>query len=214
MRNVLVTVTCHRGNIERCTQRSVDVGSGGRLPPSPLLRWPRRPVRISGCDVPGDHGLGAGPSSDYIWHAVSWRIDAKGLHENKPRNAAQWHEFRRRAIALAEAPNLIVVSRPSRCQGRSHGREQRALARCGNPGRLDRQHDQLVGLPRRCATFSMKLVDAADRQGLGAVTDLGERSTTSGEASPPRILVSAADGSPSRRRRRRQPSRKLEPVAG
>src|SRR5258706_11644350 len=49
------------------------------------------------------------PSSDVIWEAVSTTVDAKGIHEKQPHTDAEWHEFRRRAILLVEAANLIAV---------------------------------------------------------------------------------------------------------
>src|SRR5450755_3326458 len=48
-------------------------------------------------------------ASDYIWKAVTTTVDKKGLHEVQPRTDEEWHEFRRRAVLLVEAANLIAV---------------------------------------------------------------------------------------------------------
>jgi hypothetical protein len=113
------------------------------------------------------------PSSDYIWSAVSSSIDTKGLHEKKPRTAAQWHEFRRRAIALAEAANLIAVPGRRAARGDRTAESNEPLPVAEIQERLDRQHDQLVGFAAALRDVSMKLVDAADRQDVAAVTHLG-----------------------------------------
>jgi hypothetical protein len=174
MRNVLVTVTVIAATLSGCTQRSVDVGSGGAAatkPAAPVAASPSPYQPAATFQEIMDSVVD--PSSDYIWHAVSSGIDAKGLYENKPRNAAQWHEFRRRAIALAEAANLIAVPGRRVARGDRTAESNEPLPIAEIQGRLDRQHDQLVGFAAALRDVSMKLVDAADRQDVAAVTDLG-----------------------------------------
>ena len=174
MRNVLLTVTVVAAALSGCAQRSAEVGNGGAAatkPAAPVAESPSPYQPAATFQEIMDSVVD--PSSDYIWNAVSSRIDAKGLHENKPRNAAQWHEFRRRAIALAEAANLIAVPGRRAARGDRTAESNEPLPVAEIQGRLDRQHDQLVGFAGALRDVSMKLVDAADKQDLAAVTELG-----------------------------------------
>lgn len=49
------------------------------------------------------------PSADYLWDSVEVIVTAQGREERAPKTDEDWHELRRRAIALAEASNLLLV---------------------------------------------------------------------------------------------------------
>ncbi len=49
------------------------------------------------------------PSSDYLWESVATIVTKAGTEERRPRTEEQWKEVRRRAIALIEAPNLLIM---------------------------------------------------------------------------------------------------------
>jgi hypothetical protein len=49
------------------------------------------------------------PSADFLWDSVSTIVTRKGIDERRPRTPEEWKEVRRRAIALMEATNLLIM---------------------------------------------------------------------------------------------------------
>jgi len=49
------------------------------------------------------------PSADYLWESVATIVTKKGTEERRPRTDMEWKEVRRRAIALIEATNLLIM---------------------------------------------------------------------------------------------------------
>ena len=49
------------------------------------------------------------PSADFLWDSVEVLVTAKGTEERAPKTDEEWKEVRRRAIALVEASNLLLV---------------------------------------------------------------------------------------------------------
>lgn len=49
------------------------------------------------------------PNADFIWESIATTVSAKGIEEKRPRTDDEWREVRRRAIALLEASNLLLV---------------------------------------------------------------------------------------------------------
>jgi hypothetical protein len=49
------------------------------------------------------------PNADIIWDAVATTIDITGTHERYPRTDEEWKKLRDSAIALVEAPNLLMM---------------------------------------------------------------------------------------------------------
>lgn len=49
------------------------------------------------------------PEADVLWNAVATIVDASGTEERQPRTDEEWAEVRRAAVALIEAPNLLLV---------------------------------------------------------------------------------------------------------
>jgi hypothetical protein len=112
-------------------------------------------------------------SSDYIWKAVTITTDQKGMHEVQPRTDAEWHEFRRRAVLLVEAANLIAVPGRKVAHGDKTVEDQQPLDVTKIQQRLDTGHEKLVGFAGALREVSLKLVDAADKHDVAAVTELG-----------------------------------------
>src|SRR4029450_13894418 len=50
------------------------------------------------------------PSADYRWDSVATIVTKKGTEERRPRTDMEWQEVRRRAIALLEATNLLLMA--------------------------------------------------------------------------------------------------------
>lgn len=49
------------------------------------------------------------PSADYLWDSVATIVTRAGTEERRPRTPEDWKNVRRRAIALIEATNLLVM---------------------------------------------------------------------------------------------------------
>ncbi len=112
-------------------------------------------------------------SADYIWQAVSTTVDKKGVHEKQPRTDEEWHEFRRRAVLLVESANLIAVPGRKVAHGDKAVEDGQPLEVALIQQRLDTGHDQLVGFADAMRDVSVKLVEAADKRDIAAITDLG-----------------------------------------
>ena len=49
------------------------------------------------------------PSADYVWDSVEILVTAQGIEERAPKTDEEWKDVRRRAIALMEASNMLLV---------------------------------------------------------------------------------------------------------
>ncbi|WP_018268469.1 cytochrome c [Methylosinus sp. LW4] len=49
------------------------------------------------------------PSADALWAAVSSTVTASGTENRQPRTEDEWKAVRRNAVALTEAPNLLLT---------------------------------------------------------------------------------------------------------
>ncbi len=49
------------------------------------------------------------PSADFIWDSVATIVTAKGEEHKMPRTDEEWLEVHKRAIALVEATNLLLI---------------------------------------------------------------------------------------------------------
>lgn len=112
-------------------------------------------------------------SSDYVWEAVSFTSDAKGTHEHQPHTDQEWHEFRRNAVALVEAANLIVVPGRRVANGDKTVENGEALPVAAIQQRLDSNHVALVGFANALREVSLKLVEAADKRDVDSITNIG-----------------------------------------
>ena len=115
------------------------------------------------------------PSADYLWESVATIVTKAGTEERRPRTDEQWKEVRRRAIALIEAPNLLIM-------------EGRKVAKPGekseNPGiELGPEEiqavidgDRLTFMQRAHALqdAGLKALAAIDAKNVDALSDAGE----------------------------------------
>ncbi len=112
------------------------------------------------------------PAADHIWDAVTFTSDASGEHEKKPTTAEDWQQFRRAAITLIESANLLAVP-ARRVAVSAKTAEGEELAVAAIQQRLDTRHAEIVGFASALRDVGNKLVTAADRQDVAAVTELG-----------------------------------------
>ena len=115
------------------------------------------------------------PSADYIWDSVSTIVTRKGTEERRPRTDMEWKEVRRRAIALVEATNLLImdgrkVARPgekSENPGIELGPEE-------IQGLIDADHASLIKFAHGLHDAGMKALAAIDKKDADALSDSGE----------------------------------------
>lgn len=115
------------------------------------------------------------PSADYLWDSVATIVTKKGTEERRPRTDEDWKNVRRRAIALIEAPNLLIM-------------EGRKVAKPGekseNPGIELGPEDIQQVIDGDRATFierahalqdaGMKALAAIDKKDVDGLSDAGE----------------------------------------
>jgi hypothetical protein len=115
------------------------------------------------------------PSADYLWDSVSTIVTRKGIEERRPRTDEDWKNVRRRAIALIEAPNLLMM-------------EGRKVAKPGekseNPGIelgpediqdiIDHDRATFVQRAHALQDAGMKALAAIDRKDVDGLSDAGE----------------------------------------
>src|SRR6516165_9434741 len=115
------------------------------------------------------------PSADYIWDSVSTIVTRKGIDERRPRTDMEWKEVRRRAIALVEATNLLImdgrkVARPGE-KSENPGVE---LGPEDIQGLIDADHASLVKFAHGLHDAGMKALAAIDKKDPDALSDSGE----------------------------------------
>jgi hypothetical protein len=115
------------------------------------------------------------PSADYLWDSVATIVTRKGTEERRPRTDEDWKNVRRRAIALAEAPNLLMM-------------EGRKVARPGekseNPGIelgpediqqiLDGDRATFIERAHALQDAALKALAAIDKKDVDGLSDAGE----------------------------------------
>jgi hypothetical protein len=115
------------------------------------------------------------PSADYLWDSVATIVTRKGIEERRPRTDEDWKNVRRRAIALVEAPNLLMM-------------EGRKVARPGekseNPGIelgpeqiqeiLDGDRATFIQRAHALQDAGLKALAAIDRKDVDGLSDAGE----------------------------------------
>jgi hypothetical protein len=115
------------------------------------------------------------PSSDYLWESVATIVTKKGTEERRPRTPEDWKEVRRRAIAMIEATNLLIMD------GRlvAHAGEQSE-----NPGIelgpeeikaiIDSDRASFIKFAHGLHDAGMKALAAIDKKDVDGLSDAGE----------------------------------------
>ena len=115
------------------------------------------------------------PSADFIWDSVATIVTKKGTEERRPRTDMEWKEVRRRAIALVEATNLLIM-------------DGRIVAKPGekseNPGielgpeeikvLIDEDRASFIKFAHGLHDAGMKALAAIDKKDAEALSDSGE----------------------------------------
>jgi hypothetical protein len=115
------------------------------------------------------------PSSDFLWESVATIVTKAGTEERRPRTPEQWKEVRRRAIALIEGTNLLIMD------GRlvAHKGEQSE-----NPGIelgpdeikavIDSDRASFIKFAHGLHDAGMKALAAIDKKDVDGLSDAGE----------------------------------------
>jgi hypothetical protein len=115
------------------------------------------------------------PSADYLWESVATIVTKKGTEERRPRTEMEWKEVRRRAIALIEAANLLIM-------------DGRLVAKPGekseNPGielgpedikvLIDEDRASFIKFAHGLHDAGIKALAAIDKKDADALSDSGE----------------------------------------
>jgi hypothetical protein len=115
------------------------------------------------------------PSADYIWDSVSTIVTRKGIDERRPRTDMEWKEVRRRAIALVEATNLLIMDgRKVAKPGEKSENPEVELGPDDIQSLIDADHASLVKFAHGLHDAGMKALAAIDKKDADALSDSGE----------------------------------------
>ena len=115
------------------------------------------------------------PSADYMWESVATIVTKKGTEERRPRTDMEWKEVRRRAIAMIEGTNLLIM-------------DGRLVAKPGekseNPGIelgpeeikavIDADRASFIKFAHGLHDAGVKALAAIDKKDADALSDAGE----------------------------------------
>jgi hypothetical protein len=115
------------------------------------------------------------PSADFIWDSVSTIVTRKGTEERRPRTDMEWKEVRRRAIALVEATNLLIMDgRKVAKPGEKSENPEVELGPDDIQGLIDADHASLIKFAHGLHDAGMKALAAIDKKDADALSDSGE----------------------------------------
>ena len=115
------------------------------------------------------------PSADYLWDSVATIVTRAGTEERRPRTPEDWKNVRRRAIAMIEGTNLLIM-------------DGRKVAHPGekseNPGielgpdeiqmLIDADRPTLIQRAHALHDAGMKALAAIDKKDVDGLSDAGE----------------------------------------
>jgi hypothetical protein len=116
------------------------------------------------------------PSADALWDSVSITTTKKGTVFHQPRTDEQWQEARRRAIALIEGTNLLVMDgrrlvapgSPVLDQGTSG-----VLSAEEGQKKFDSQHPAFVQFAKALREAGTQMLTAIDKKDATGMMDAG-----------------------------------------
>jgi hypothetical protein len=116
------------------------------------------------------------PAADALWDSVSITQTRKGTVFHQPHTDEQWHELRRRAIALIEGTNLLMM------EGRKLVAPGGAVLDQGASGvlsaeegqkRLESQHATFVQFAAALRDAGTQMLAAIDKKDTAGMMDAG-----------------------------------------
>jgi hypothetical protein len=115
------------------------------------------------------------PSAEFLFEAVATIADENGIREIAPETDEEWAEVRRRAVALLEAPNLMVMEGRRVAQaGEKAENPQIELAPEEIQKLVDANRPQFITLARGLQEAAMSAVSAADAKDKDALFHAAE----------------------------------------
>lgn len=113
------------------------------------------------------------PAADFIWASVSSTVTKKGVEEHQPRTDKEWRELRRRAVVLAEVPNLLAIPGRRTATGKHTLEDNSPLDTAAIQKRLEANPAALRGYAEALRSVSVQLRDAIDHRDIAAISSLG-----------------------------------------
>jgi hypothetical protein len=115
------------------------------------------------------------PSADYLWDSVATIVSRKGTEERRPRTDMEWKEVRRRAIALVEATNLLIMDkRLVAHEGEKSENPGIELGPEEIKGIIDSDRASFIKFAHGLHDAGMKALAAIDKKDPEALSDSGE----------------------------------------
>jgi hypothetical protein len=115
------------------------------------------------------------PSGDFLFESVVTISDENGYREVAPETEEEWKEVRRRALALVEAPNLLVM--PGREVARPGEKAENPQVELGPEEilkKVDADRSVFIKLARGLQDAAMLAVSATDRKDKEALFQAAE----------------------------------------
>jgi len=115
------------------------------------------------------------PSSDYLWDSVATIVTKKGTEERRPRTDEDWKQVRRRAIAMIEATNLLIMD--GRLVAKPGEKSENPGIELGPEeikGVIDSDRASFIKFAHALHDAGMKALTAIDKKDADALSDAGE----------------------------------------
>jgi hypothetical protein len=174
---VLLTVLA----LAACQKKETTVASpAAALPPSTAQSTPAQPQFLITASIQELMDAVIDPAADGLWDSVGITVTSKGTEMRQPRTTEEWQEARRRAIALIEGTNLLIMDGRKLVAPGSEVLDQNTqgvVSATEGQELLESQHQAFVQFSRALHAVGeqmLKAIDAKDAAGMmnaGAAMD-------------------------------------------
>ncbi len=114
------------------------------------------------------------PSADFIWESVGTVVSAAGSEDRVPKTPEEWANVRRRAIALIESPNLLIVpGRRVARPGEKSENPQVELEPAEMQTLIDQDRQTFISLAHALQDAAVLALEAIDAKNAEALVDAG-----------------------------------------
>jgi hypothetical protein len=116
------------------------------------------------------------PAADGLWDAVGITVTSKGTEMRQPRSDEQWQEARRRAIALVEGTNLLIMDGRKLVAPGSKVLDQNTqgvVSAAEGQELLDSQHQTFVQFARALHDVGEQMLKAIDSKDAAGMMNAG-----------------------------------------
>ena len=122
------------------------------------------------------------PNSDYLWESVATVITKAGTEERQPKSDEQWLDVRRHAVALVEAPNLLMMEgRQVAKPGEKADNPEVELSPEEILKAINDDRQAFVGFAHGLQDTATEMLKAIDARNAAGMIDAGEKIDTACE---------------------------------